>query len=374
MIARFRILLPFNLSVPQGDELPPHEFTHGEYRVRIYCPCEAAVDSADTETLSPTPLLDIIPQLRPADIQSATDLIRMDGALTIQANLVQIDFLKADFDRRKIPVPSEELEIHGDPPIQLGFSMANSFLARIRTVTRGSEVRPVSPKTTFWRLRYLTDNQEELPLNPELFRGLFGTPMSWRATGLNVAIWNKAQTLPPDFRPPTWDTLLLDARSLIPEVGPAVVLAYAALETFIEASLKRLASNANLPPGLWDWIDDREGDWRKQPSVPEQYDQLLRFLTNRSLKEENQLWEGFQNLRDARNSFTHQGIPLVGDKEVTVELATRLINRAEAIMDWVELLLPDMLRRPKLERGVTFTFLKMLGGMPVGDVTIEEEG
>ena len=146
MIARLRILLPFNFSVRQGDELPPHEFIYGEYRVRIYPPCQAAVDPADVETLSPVPLRDIIEQLRPADVQTATHSIRMDDAPTIQANLLQIDFLKADFDRRRI-LPPDVLGA-GDPPIRLVFELANGFLARVRTVTRGSEIKPASPGTT----------------------------------------------------------------------------------------------------------------------------------------------------------------------------------------------------------------------------------
>ncbi len=362
MIARLRILLPFNFSVRQGDELPPHEFIYGEYRVRIYPPCQAAVDPADAETLSPVPLRDIIEQLRPADVQTATHSIRMDDAPTIQANLLQIDFLKADFDRRRI-LPGGLLEA-GDPPIRLVFELANGFLARVRTVTRGSEIKPASPGTTFWRLDYLTDTENEFPYSPELFRRTVGVPVSWRAAGLNTAVWTKALTLPDDFRAPTWDTLLLDARALLPEVGPAVVLAYAALETFIESSLNQLAPLANVSPDYWNWINDR-GDLRKLPSVNEQFDQLLLVLINRTLKEENQLWEALQNLQDARNSFVHEGRPIIGGREVTTELATTLIIRAQAIIDWVELLLPDHLRRPKLERDSTFTFLKTLIGPPV---------
>jgi len=40
MLARFRFLLPFELSVPQGSELKPQEFELAPYRVRIYPPIE----------------------------------------------------------------------------------------------------------------------------------------------------------------------------------------------------------------------------------------------------------------------------------------------------------------------------------------------
>jgi hypothetical protein len=46
MIARFRILLPFTLSIPCYDELPKVHFQHDEYEVTVFPPMRANVDSS----------------------------------------------------------------------------------------------------------------------------------------------------------------------------------------------------------------------------------------------------------------------------------------------------------------------------------------
>lgn len=361
MIARLTILLPFTLSVRQVDRFGEYEFDLGEHRVKIYPPCQAAVNPRDTEAVSPVPMNDVLELLKPADVQEVTDSILMDGAPTIQANLLQIDFAKAAFDRRRPPATAspEDLETHGDPSARLAFAVANSFLARIRSITRGSQVKSVSPKSTFWQLEYLTDNEEELPPGPHLVRRKRQAPYSFRVTGLNAEVWNKAQTLPVDFKLPTWEILLLDAEAALPEVGLCVVLGYTALETFVEWILNQLVPRGGVPETLWKWINERL-DWQA-PSVPEQFGQLLKTFSGKSLKDDNNLWEAFQNLRKARNSFVHEGKAFIGKDEVTVERATTLIVQAKAIVDWVEPVLPEALRRLKLERGVEFTFQKLVG-------------
>jgi hypothetical protein len=277
----------------------------------------------------------------------------MDDAPTIQANLLQIDFQKADFDRRRRPEPD------GDPPIQLAFAIANQLLKRIRTVTGGTDVKPVSFDGTVWQLEYLTDDEKELAPDPTLVRRRLATSIAGRIAGLNTAIWGMVTALPVDFEPSTWDALLLDAESLLPAVGTSVVLAYAALETFIAWSLDQLAPLSPAPPELWKWINNR-GDWYKEPSVNEQYDRLLRILTGISLKDEPRLWEALQNLREVRNSFTHEGKPRLGGKEVTTGQAIQLIDQAKAIINWAERLLPDALHRPRYVGLINWHIHKML--------------
>jgi hypothetical protein len=173
-------------------------------------------------------------------------------------------------------------------------------------------------------------------------------------TAINTAIWSKVQELPRDFRPATWDTLL-------PEIGASIVAVNAALEMFIAWALDELSKLACLKPDLWNWINKR-GDWYKEPSVIEQYDELLRILSGKSLKNESHLWEALQNLRSVRNSFTHEGRPMFGGRELTLELAQTLIGRAKEIVDWVELLLPKALCRPKLGTGIALEVTQPFAG------------
>lgn len=358
-------MLPFTFSVRQADGLTPYEYELPPYRVRIYPPCRAAVNPADLEAVSPVPAFQVIEHIRPADKQEVITSILMDGAPTVQANLLQIDFLKPDFDRRRPESTAPEvLEAHGDPSIVLAFKAANDVLGRVRTITEGTELRSVSPRTDFWRLDYLTDDEKELSADPKLFRRRMGMPYSWRICGINPAVWEALQALPADFQPPAWHTLLLDAEALLPRVGASIVLAYAALETLIEACLNQLAPLSNVPTPLWKWITERHGDDRLTPSVSEQFNELLLSLTGKSLKNENKLWEMLQNLRSARNSFLHEGRAVVGGKQVTADYARALVAGAKGIANWVEVLLPPELRRPKLEKTTEFMLEKMLSAQP----------
>src|SRR5262249_45140086 len=74
VIARLSILLPFVISVRDGDQLPPHEFDQGSYHVRIYPPSQAALDPRDAEASSPVPIIEISHKLNPAQPQIANSL------------------------------------------------------------------------------------------------------------------------------------------------------------------------------------------------------------------------------------------------------------------------------------------------------------
>lgn len=265
----------------------------------------------------------------------------MDSSATIQANCLQVYLMRADFDRRR------ELSAGNyDPPLTLLFEIVNDFVARYRSAARSPSARFLTPTQTLWSLRYLRDDETELPEDPALRRGAGASHYGFRLSGLNTAVWNRTWNLPPGYRPHGWEWLLLDAEALLPEVGPTIMVAYSALETFISWALDQLAIRKGLPPELWDWINDRGRQHEKEPSIAERFDMLLKVLAGKSLKEENRLWEQFQNIRTIRNSFSHEGKLMLGGAEVTAEQTFELIGHAKAIIEWVENLLPQELRRP----------------------------
>jgi hypothetical protein len=125
-------------------------------------------------------------------------------------------------------------------------------------------------------------------------------------------------------------------------------MASAALESFIAWALNVLHGERQLPEGLWKWINKRE-HWTKEPSVSEKFDVLLRVFTGHSLKDQPVLWEQFVNLRKARNSLSHEGVIRIGDAAVGADKAKLLIGKADEIIKWVELLLPEVHRRARTE-------------------------
>jgi hypothetical protein len=338
MIARLQILLPYSFSVPVDQEFQPYGTEIEGYVARVYSPYRCQVDPSMLEPDSAVPMTDVGQLLGPADPQPRTTLILVEGAETTQANALQIDFIKDDFDRRR--------SVDSDPPVELAFRVANDLLARLRTLGRSGRVKPISPKSTVWRIEYLNDDESQLESVEGLHRAVGGASWRWKVFGLRGDLWTATRDLPDDFEPTPWDTLLLDALDLLPEVGPTIVLAFASIETRIASAIDVLAAGS-VSGELWEWIRDREGDYRKEPSITEQVDVLLHAFSGHSLKEDTRLWEAFRNLRQARNTFVHEGRAEIGGQPVTPERASQLLATAGQIIEWIEQLLPESERRPR---------------------------
>jgi hypothetical protein len=197
--------------------------------------------------------------------------------------------------------------------LHLGRPSGDLFTQPPRFTPVVSNRQPLDPRRSAWRIEYLEDSGGELQPVDGLHRKRSGQGLSLRLVGLRKEVWEEAQALPADFAPPIWDTLLLDADALWPDVDASIALANAALEVFSKWLLDEVAACNSLPQGLWEWINNRD-QWLQEPSVDDRFGSLLKALAGRSLKEEPKLWEAYKELRQARNSFSHRGRPTVGKK------------------------------------------------------------
>jgi hypothetical protein len=232
-------------------------------------------------------------------------------------------------------------------PPQSAFEVANEILARIRVNSRAFYIQPLVPGRDPWRLIYLTDNLQELDIEAGKVRGRIAAFVNVGAVALTPETMHSVADRWTTNEPYVWDQLLLDAHALWPNVGATIVMAYAGLETFIEWSLEILQEeHQKLSSELWKWIKKRD-HWAKEPSVAEQFDALLLALTGHSLKHEQTLWNEFNDLKKARNTLAHEGVPRVAGKRVDAEKAKQLLDSANKIAAWVELLLPEKHRRGK---------------------------
>lgn len=339
MIARFQVLLPYAITIAPGHNVAPFETEAEGNHVRVYPPHKAKADKGALNPDSLAPITEIGRNLAASDDLVTTTAVLLDDAPTIQADVFQIDFLRDEFDR----TPESN-----DPPQELCFQLANRFLAGLRTLGRSGFIKPLADTGSIWTIRYLTDDERELEPQEGRIRARSGASWNWTMLGVAQPLWQALQELPDDFEPTAWDTLLLDALNSLPEVGPSIVLAFAAIETRIDSALDLLASES-LDPDFWDWIRDREGDYRKEPAVREQLDQLLHGVSGHSLKDEATLWMHFRNLNQARNTFVHEGEARIGDTPVDYTRASELVRYAGDIIDWIETLLPENQRRPQYD-------------------------
>lgn len=316
MLARFHVLLPFWITVKAGEEFPVYEYEDQGYRVRVFPPARS--DQPDP----------------PDRIEN----LRIDDTPAVRVDALRIDFQKDAFDRGK--------ELRFDPPHDVVGRAINSFLIRLRYVARAAIVRPIDYPRVTWRIRYLNDDESELALDEALVRGRGGLAYSLSWVALSRAVWDDIYELPLNFEPEPWEELLLDAQADLPRIGPAIVLAATALEVFIAQALDRLAEKeGSIQTDLWRWINDR-GDYLREPKVEEQFDVLLRLFTGQSLKNDSRLWDAFKNLKNARNSFVHEGRAKIGGAPVSAETARVLVAAAAEIVTTVRGWLPTELHWP----------------------------
>ena len=311
MLARLKIVLPFSVQIPEGEHFTVYKYEDEGYEVRVCPPKERSKGPADSTTV---------------------DQIEIDGRKALSSNVLRIDFRKEQFDRR------EDTEL--DPCPEFIERTVNSFLVRLRYVTRAAKVRTVNFVKSDWRLQYLNDDETELKREDGFIRARVMGTVSLRVIPLTKEVWSSIHDLSPDFEPPPWDDLLLDASDALPEVGPSLVLAATALEVFVARILDELAKRSTIPSDLWTWLNNREW-WFRDPTTEEQFDELLKFLLTYSLKEDQQLWEAFKHIKSARNSFVHDGTARVGKVVVTNEHARRLVDSAVEIIQAVRQRLPE---------------------------------
>jgi len=322
MIARVGVLLTYSINVYEGQKFDINPYIEEGYEVRIFPPIKSK-------------------SVKKQDAFLSGNVSSFGGVPLFQADVIQIDFVKERFDRRK--------DIF-DPPSELIERVINGFLTKLRFVTREHQIKPVRLILNAITIHYLNDDGAELPNEKELIRyRALGPELRFKPYAvLNSQIWEDVNRLPPDFVPPEWDCLLLDAIYLLPEIGPAIILAMTALEVFISKILNSLAEKNSIPQELWAWINNRDW-WLKEPAVEEQFDVLLRNLADISLKTNNDLWEAFSHLRRARNSFVHDGVAKLGSQALHQADAYRLVKAAGDIIEYVRERLPEEMRWPQLQ-------------------------
>ncbi len=343
MIARFEVLIPFLIFVEADLQLhvAPEEVSVGDLTALVYPPHRSSLEVGDVSGESQLPIMDIPRRLDPADPQIPVSGVQIGSGPAIVGDVLRIDFLRDQFNR---------MSGSNDPPVEMAFNLANSWIRRFRVLNRTGWARPLSQHEIPWKLAILNDDETEVEHVDGQWRRRFGSALKFQYTALDSYGWNAIKALPVSYESQPSDELLLDAYALLPQVGPAIVLAYSAIETRISQALDRIATLTGLNPTLWSWLTHRS-DFTKDPSTAEQLDVVSRALTGNSLKDDAQLWERLQNLRQARNNFVHEGRPSIGRRGLTVDiqLAQQLINGAEQIIDWIENLLPQAERRPRAQ-------------------------
>ncbi len=332
--ARFRIRLPFFAAVRSGA-LPAVSFDDDGLRVTVDPPYRGGLSQDDLLLDSPKPSKTTSHDLAP---RSATPWPRrmLVGDLPVElCDVLQFKVESASgFDR--LPEPE-------NPSIEHCFRIANGIVSRLRAVTAAGFIRPLDPYRSLWELSYLDADGEEYAKDPtgRRLRARASSVRQANFVTLENAVWQRTFELPSGFSPRPWDTVLLDAYGLLPDVGAAVVLAYAAIEMRIDDALVSLGRTASVSATFWNWVLSRDDNFTKQPSIVERLDVLLAEVGGRSLKDDPTLWQLFQRLRKARNSYAHAGV------EVDAGEVVDLLDGARRAMDFIEAQLPEVERRPE---------------------------
>jgi hypothetical protein len=254
-----------------------------------------------------------------------------------------LDFLKSEFDRVKGSARPH------DPDPKLAFEIANDVLAQVRAYSRAFEIRRIEVENDPWFLSYLTDDSEQLVPDDGKWRMFSVAPSRVGYAPVTPEIFRMIGERQNSPEPYLWDQLLLDARNQLPAAGSAIVMASAALESFIGWALDIAERERPLPDALWSWIKKRDDQhWLKEPSTTERFDQLLHLFTGKSLKEDPILWTAFVQIRKARNAVAHGEIPMIGGKQVDSAQAKGLVDATEKIIAWIEQLLPEQHRRARV--------------------------
>lgn len=338
MILRLTVQLPLVVFLPESSAVwDPGRFSLRDTEVVVYPPYKSRLDPAHLYGEHAIPLSRQPLQLARMENQPFDFHALYAGGPVVAADALRLDLHRADFDRDQ-----------GKANVELAFEALNIWLERLRLTTFANALVPLrldGPNP--WLVEYLTD--DESPAFPERPPG-FGAQHAVVGMNITPAVWERLNSVSIDPGAAAAAHLLMDARRISDHIGASIVLAYTAVETRIESALEVIARRRGVDTDLWSWINNRS-DIRARPSTEERWDVLLVALGSASLKSSQPLWEGFKELRRARNSFVHAGTAFLTGRNIAVthEKAFELITRATQIVDWIEAQLPIENRRPPVE-------------------------
>jgi hypothetical protein len=335
MVARLSVVLPFQFALKVGDLLADAEIRVADQVFCVHPPRQSIfLNSGDQ-------MLGVGVQSLAAMSLNETAGIKVDDYPTYACDLLQVDVKRAEFDRSE---RADRTEL-----VELGFSIINAWLSRVRVIAGVAWVRPLVQSECSWELAYLNDDGSDLERLEGLFRRVRGVFVSSGPVfALKLESWQELNAKAANYIPLTWDTLILDAYRLFPDPGPVVVLAMTAIETRIGTALDVLASKA-VPLDVWEWFTSGRRDKTKLPTVQEELDPILNRVAGVSLISNKDLWNSFNELRTARNNFAHQGKATINGKELDREHLGRLVNDAKRIVSWITDLLPPDHKPPVLD-------------------------
>lgn len=325
MIARVAVHLPISVWLTEDETYRPFEADYqGEHVVvfpPLQCPFEVRPDQEGNFDVN-----EIYRMLTPAANPRIYPFVRMDGRFVKHANLLQIDFIRPWFERT-----SGSAE---DPARLTIEAVVRNVVERLRYVVGAPTFREFRLLDTFWTVRYLTDEGEELPEEKGFVRGRVNAPFTFTFTGLDASSWAAVTNLTFSFRPQLWERLYLDAQYLLPEIGPALTLAISAIETATDEMIRdHLKPDTQKAERLIarNWLGNR-------------LDGVAKQLTMKSLKENSVLWDAFNRLRRARNAAAHEGTPILDGLEITEGVALQMILSVRPVLEWIEGFMSPSLR------------------------------
>lgn len=141
--------------------------------------------------------------------------------------------------------------------LALCHEFCNGVLECMRVVGKATYIKPVSHDSTYWSLSYNSDDPTPLDPVKGKLRSHFGTAFSWQVFCLNEQVWEEISGNLLVCELPTLERLLLDANAILPEIGPALVLSYAALEN-LSVIITSHYAKSKVPDKLWAWVNKRQ--------------------------------------------------------------------------------------------------------------------
>jgi hypothetical protein len=338
MLARVQIPLPFDIIVESNQQFIVPTYEKNGYKIQIFPPRRDPTIASKREPV----------------------IIKMDDKDALLCNTIILHFYKPEFSRPLFK-NSEKPDIN-DPPIELITEILNNFLLRLRWVIESPRVHPIDLRRNGWRIDYSNDDGSPLPPDDKI-RSDLNHIIVGNLPKINNEIWMETVFKAYEPQRSNWEDLALDAYDVLPQIGLSIMLANIAMEIFIPNVLNQLANEKGIPDYTWwEWISNRKN---KEPYIEDQYDSLLKILSNHSLKEDTQLWMAFKDLRKARNNFVHEGVASIDDNPLTENQTIELLQKMDLIFLKIRGWLPEKMRwelpkkrKYKIEFGIQMVNVK----------------